>query len=464
MESFTIWTTLALYLTAAGLALFQSIEHAALIITLVVPITLGYIFKTRREIRRFSGEVLNSRNTMLATALSAAREHISDQQLTIKQIIRSLDEIGSSDKETGHMHLDGEAGVAITTLQRKLDVIKEEETQRFWSAQGLNQVSEIRQEDASIADYGYQIISHLVKFLGSNQGVFYIRQEEGDQSYLELLATYAYGKRKFNHERITLEIGTGQVGQCALEGSMLMMTDVPNDYVRITSGLGESLPRCIVIAPLVFRQQVFGVIEIASFQKFLPHHVEFIKKACDMIGLELSGIRTQERTRKLLEQSQEQELRRNLEEMRETQRQMLIKEDQLSNQLVTIQRAMAMADSERKKNEAILEGCMDAVISFSQDGVIVFFNRAAEEVFGTSRQEISGKDIRNLLDIQITMDPDGTARVVNATGTEVSLRTEINTTDKKGEDLSLLLTATKVKVESQYLFTLFAQRVSVELF
>jgi PAS domain S-box-containing protein len=464
MERLTLWITLTLSIAAIALLVAYKIESSIGPLCLLVPISLAHVLYVRSQAKRFSKIALDKGTTSISIAFSSAHDKIKNQQLALTNVIQAIGKIGDTDQTIDETKIEGEAGLAISNLKNKLHAIKEDEEQRVWIAQGIAQISEIRKDNSSLSDYAYQIISYLVKFLEANQGVVYVKNDDDNSDCLELLATYAYGRRKYNHERIILELGTGLIGQCALEGGMVILTDVPKDYVKITSGLGEALPRCITLTPLSFRGEVLGVIEIASFQKFSSHKIEFLKKACETIGLELSNVRSQERTRKLLEQSREEELRQNLEEMKTTQREMLLKEDQLNKQLINTQRAMAMADAERKKNEAILEGCMDAVISFKQNGTIEFFNQAAEEVFGVSRKDVLHQDIGELLNIHLVEGQDGTPRIMSITGNEVSLRTEISAVDSKGEETSLLLTATKVKIDNQYLFTLFAQKVSVELF
>ena len=143
---------------------------------------------------------------------------------------------------------------------------------------------------------------------------------------------------------------------------------------------------------------------------------------------------------------------------------MQLKEEELSKQLITTKKAMALAESEQRKNEAILEGCMDAVISFNQDGYIEYFNKAAEEVFGFHRLEVIQQPIDKILNIRIVENEEGEYKILSNTGNEVSIRTEITATDSEAEELSLLLTATKVKIDKKQLFTLFAQKVSVDLF
>jgi len=384
------------------------------------------------------------------------------QTESMRQIVGAIDKVGEDDQHLLSVtHLDGEAGRAIHQLQSKLGRLKVQEQRRIWAAQGIASLGEIRKDNGNLQEYAYQILSHLVKYVEANQGVFYMLQDDGT---LERLAAYAYGRRRFTHEKVTLATGEGIVGQSVLERQMIFMTDVPVDYIKITSGLGEATPRCLVVAPLLYREEVFGVIELASFKKLPDDTVEFIRKASETIALELSGIRAQARTRKLLEQSQEEELRQSLREMQAAQRDMLRKEEELNQQLAATQKAMALVELERKKNAAILEGCMDAVISFNQQGRIEYLNKAAEEVFGQPRNAMLGHAIDELLQIRIEATDSGRFVIKTQTGNEVSIRTEINAYDNKGDEISLLLTATGVKMGQDHLFTLFAQKVSVDLF
>lgn len=453
---------LLIVLIAGSLLFFQKQEWSIVLLGLTSLAAIIFVYSVHSQVKIFSKHHISTTTGSLNSLLKLVEGHFSQQREEIKQIVVAIEHVGTAETLNTSM-LNKAVGQAIVNLQNKLIELKEVEEQRVWAAQGIASISELRKDNGELTDYSFQIISLLVKFLKANQGAFYVQSNELPDT-LELLSTYAYGRRKYSYEKVVLELGTGLVGQCALSKEMILMTDVPKDYIKITSGLGEALPRCIVIVPVLFRDQIFGVLEIASFQKFADYQLEFLSKACETIGLELSGIKAQEQTRKLLEESREEELRQNLEEMKRTQEQMLMKEEELSRQLITTQRAMAMAEAEQKKNEAILEGCMDAVVSFNENGIVEYFNQAAEEIFGYSRDEIVGNAVENILNIHIVESPNGSMIIRNAQGNEVNVRTEINTNDKTGEEISLLLTATKVKIDKDYLFTLFAQKVSVELF
>jgi len=436
-----------------------TVSFYLLVVTCVV--LLVNLRATQRRVRVFFEKILG-KSSAVAHDFEQVEHAWQRQAQGLAQIVDAIDKVGEDDLHLSRLtKLEGEAGKAISNLQSKLDRLKIQEQRRVWAAQGIASIGEIRKNNADLHEYSYQILSHLVKYIDGNQGAFYVLQ---DDNTLELLSTYAYGRRKYTNEKVTIEPGSGIVGQCVLERQMVFMTDIPVNFVRITSGLGEATPRCVAVAPLQYRDEVFGVIEIASFKKFPEDTLEFIRKACETIALELSGLRTQARTRKLLEQSQEEELRQTLAEMRSAQRDMLRKEEELSQQLVATQKAMALVELEQKKNAAILEGCMDAVISFDEQGRIEYLNKAAEEVFGHSRDAMLGRAVDELLQIHVEATPNDKFIIKTRTGHEVSVRTEINATDNRGEEISLLLTATSVKMGKGHLFTLFAQKVSVDLF
>ena len=121
-------------------------------------------------------------------------------------------------------------------------------------------------------------------------------------------------------------VGEGLAGQCYLEKATLLLTDVPANYVRITSGLGQAPPTCVLILPLLVNNAVEGVFELASFRVFAPHEIDFLEKLCEGLAGAVRNQRANART--LLEAAQQQtealhaneeELRQNLEELTATQ-------------------------------------------------------------------------------------------------------------------------------------------------
>jgi PAS domain S-box-containing protein len=226
-------------------------------------------------------------------------------------------------------------GKAIVNLRNTLKVSKEEEEirrqedeQRRWSAEGLALFGEIlRSQKENIEELSYSIISNLVKYIDANQGGFYLLDDTdpGDK-FFNLTACYAYERRKYTDKR--LEWGEGLVGACGLEKKTTVLSKIPDSYLNITSGLGKSNPKNLILVPLLLNDEVHGVIEIASFNIFEKHKIEFVEKVAESIASTISSVKINLRTAKLLKESQEQaetlqtqeeQMRQNMEELQATQ-------------------------------------------------------------------------------------------------------------------------------------------------
>lgn len=217
---------------------------------------------------------------------------------------------------------------------------KEEDQQRNWAAIGIAKFSEILRQDNDKLDLlSYHVISNLVKYMEANQGgIFLINDTDDTKPFAELVSCYAFNRKKHLEKRV--EIGEGLVGRCILEKATIYLSDIPDGYIKITSGMGESNPRNLVLVPLMMNDEVFGVIEIASFIPFEKYKIEFVEKIAESIAATLKAVKINTRTSKLLEQSkiqaeelaaQEEEMRQNMEELRATQEQSFRKEKELQS-------------------------------------------------------------------------------------------------------------------------------------
>lgn len=205
---------------------------------------------------------------------------------------------------------------------------RKEDEQRRWVSEGLAMFGEIlRNNHDDINELSYNVISNLVKYTDSNQGALFILNDDVEYNkYFEITACYAYDRRKFAEDKI--DFGEGLIGTCALEKQTICMTDIPDSYLRITSGLGKANPRSLLLVPLNINEDNHGVIEIASFNNYSQHQIEFIEKIAESVASTISGVKINLRTAKLLKESQEQaeimaaqeeEMRQNMEELQATQ-------------------------------------------------------------------------------------------------------------------------------------------------
>jgi PAS domain S-box-containing protein len=226
-------------------------------------------------------------------------------------------------------------GETLIELRDKLKHSKEEESirrkeddQRNWISEGLAKFSEIlRQNNNDLDTLAYNLIINLIKYLGANQGGFFLVQEtkNGDK-YFQQTAAYAYDRKKFANKRV--EWSEGLIGTAALEKKIIYLTEVPDGYLNITSGLGKANPRCVIIVPLIFSNEIHGAMELASFKRFEKFEIDFVEKISESIASTLSGVKINLRTSALLKESreqaeilatQEEQMRQNMEELQATQ-------------------------------------------------------------------------------------------------------------------------------------------------
>jgi methyl-accepting chemotaxis protein len=210
--------------------------------------------------------------------------------------------------------------------------------QQNWTAKGLATIGELlRNTEDDISIMSNEFIKELVSYVDMEVGGFFIvKDDEGDEPMLELTGSYAFDREKKIEKQF--KFGEGLVGRCALERDSIVITDLPEDYIRIRSGLGEDDPATLILVPVLLDEQVLGVIELASFNEVPDYKINFIKSLSTSIAASVTKVKVNVSTAKLLQQSRQQseelfsreeEMRLGLEELRSTQEQSAIREAQL---------------------------------------------------------------------------------------------------------------------------------------
>jgi signal transduction histidine kinase/CheY-like chemotaxis protein/HAMP domain-containing protein len=199
----------------------------------------------------------------------------------------------------------GEVALLKDTINQMIVNLKQttqKNTEQDWLKTNLARFSGMMQGQKTLEAVSDMIMSELTPLVSAHHGAFFVLEDEEGAPILKLKSTYAYRERK--HVSTTFHIGESLVGQCAKEKKPIVLTQVPADYVQISSGLGEAPPLNIVVLPVLFEREVKAVIELASFHAFSPIHQLFLDQLMVSVGVVLNVIKTNMRTEQLLLQSQ----------------------------------------------------------------------------------------------------------------------------------------------------------------
>nr|MBA3272331.1 response regulator [Chthoniobacterales bacterium] len=241
----------------------------------------------------------------------------------------------------------------INEMIRNLKDTTLKNAEQDWLKTNLAKFSRMLQGQKDLLTVGRLILSELAPVVSAQQGVFYMMDSvtKPDDPTLKLLASYAFKERKNVDNRFRL--GEGLVGQCALEKEKILLADVPNDYIKIASGLGEAKPLNIIVMPVVFEGQVKAVLELASFDRFNPTHETFLDQLTESIGIVLNTIEANMRTEDLLKQSQSlaRELQSQQEELQQTNAELEDKARLLADQNVEVERKNKEVEQARQELE-----------------------------------------------------------------------------------------------------------------
>jgi methyl-accepting chemotaxis protein len=269
---------------------------------------------------------------------------------TMKQTILFAEEVGKNNFDT-QIQFEGKGKLAnaLLTMRNNLKKMteqnrekKEEEEKRSNVMQQLTDLTVIlRNTNGHLTDFYSNILRHLVKSINGVQGGFFLlKEQEGDEPVLELKSAFAYDRQKYLQKEFA--IGEGLIGRCAIERAKILMTELPGDYMKITSGLGQAEPSNLILIPMLLNDEIYGVIEVSSFKKFDTFQIDFLEKAAESIASTVHNVRVNEQTAQLFEKtklqaeelaSQEEEMKQNLEELQATQEEAGRKADDLKRML-----------------------------------------------------------------------------------------------------------------------------------
>jgi signal transduction histidine kinase/CheY-like chemotaxis protein/HAMP domain-containing protein len=234
---------------------------------------------------------------------------------------------------------------------RNLRDTTQKNTEQDWLKTNLAKFSRMLQGQKDLNTVGRLILSELAPVVSAQQALFYVIDAVGDQLRLTLLASYAAAGLQGTPKH--LELGQGLIGQCAIEAKKILLTQMPENYFQVASGLGSAPAKNVLVLPVVFEGQVRGVLELASFESFNSTHQAFLDQLMESIGIVINTIEANMRTEDLLTQSQSlaQELQSRQQELQQTNQELQEKAGLLAHQNQEVERKNQEVEQARQALE-----------------------------------------------------------------------------------------------------------------
>ncbi|NPA45418.1 MAG: GAF domain-containing protein [Chlorobi bacterium] len=290
------------------------ISVLGIILIALATVTLYYFGKTITDAIYTVGDKLYymSQGLIVEPDKSKRTDEIGDMNKSLNDLIYGVNSYVdfASNIEKGNLHADfqplsdnDKLGISLLDMRKSLQQAKEEDEKRIKENERRHRANEafamfnelLRKGSNDINELSYLIISKLVDYIDGNQGgIFILNENDKENPYLELVASVAYNRRKFNEKKIN--IGDGLVGACAFEKEKIYITNIPDNYAEIRSGLGTASPKSILIVPLLMENNLIGVIELASLKEIDSFDIEFVEKVSESIAASLYATRINART------------------------------------------------------------------------------------------------------------------------------------------------------------------------
>lgn len=321
----------------------------------------------------------------------------ASQQLLERNTTFAKELSEGEDPEAYEEMMETNLGKALRMIQLNIKSNRRKEKEQTWIAEGKDMVSKILREHQDIAELSYQILNILNSYIRSTQAAFYLFDEES--GVLTNTATYAYNRRKYVNQEFHL--GEGLVGQCAFEMDYIYRTEIPEDYITITSGiLGDQKPKSILLVPLITNEELQGIVEFAFLDDRIPKlSIQFLLELGEIIARTLLNLKMNLRTQHLLEESRKMtgELKNNEAQLQENAGEMKSAQSKLETANIQLERKIEEANIAQNRLHLLLEYASEIISIYDDKFNLIYISPSVINIFGYTMEEmIAGKDMERI--------------------------------------------------------------------
>ena len=337
-------------------------------------------------------------HNIMNRAIRDYEERVKESRLLLKrntEFAQQLSEGENPDPYDEMMETD--LGKALRMIQLNIKSNRRKEREQTWIAEGKDIVSKILREHQDLDELSYQVLQSLIQYIQSTQGALYLYDEE--EQTLTNRATFAYNRRKFVSQ--VFQMGEGLVGQCAYEMDYIYRTEIPEDYVTITSGiLGDQKPESILLVPLITSEELHGVVEFAFLGERIPKlTIQFLLELGEIFARTLKNLKMNLRTQGLLEESRKmtEELQKNELQLQENAREMKSAQQELESANIQLEGKIEEAQHATDRIHLLLEHASEIISIYDSEFNLTFISPSVINIFGYSVEEMmAGKDMERI--------------------------------------------------------------------
>lgn len=293
--------------------------------------------------------------------------------------------------------LDTQLGKALKMIHLNIRSNRRKEREITWITEGKEMISRVLRIHNDTAELSYQVLISLSKYIDAVQGAMYLYDSEDEK--IRNIALYAYNRRKYPEQEFA--VGEGLVGQCAYEMDYIYRTEIPEDYVTITSGLlGDQKPASILLVPLITNEELQGIIEFAFLESRIPKlTIQLMLELGEIIARTLFNLQVNMKTRMLLEESRKMtsELQLNEQVMKHNARKMLSTQQQLREANIQLQGKIEEEKLAQDRLHWLLENASEVISIYDKNYQLKYISPSVQRILGYGPDEmVRGKDFERI--------------------------------------------------------------------
>lgn len=346
----------------------------------------------------FISALLHPMHRIMNRAIEQYEARVKESNLLLERNTSFAQELSEGENPDLYDEMmETDLGKALRMIQLNIKSNRRKSHEQSWITEGKDIISKVLREQQEMDELSSLVLKTIIHYIQATQGALYLYEEE--EKILTNRAVYAYNRRKFMSQ--TFRPGEGLVGQCAYEMDYIYRTEIPEDYITITSGiLGDQKPTCILLVPLITNEELHGVIEVAFLSERIPKlTIQFLLEMGEVIARTLKNLKMNLRTQQLLKESTKMTdtLRSNEIQLQENAGEMQQAQEKLETVNVQLEGKIQEAQNATSRIFLLLEYASEIISIYDDSYNLTYISPSVINIFGYSVEEMmGGKDMERI--------------------------------------------------------------------